>query len=96
MIRTGSLFAPSQRSPRELIAFYLLFAMIAVVLSSLAASARGDDGNWWSLVPLAKVSVPEIEDPWIRTSVDAFILQRLQQERRPCRPHERRTGRRGR
>ncbi len=37
------------------------------------------DGNWWSLVPLAKVSVPRIADSWIRTPVDAFILAALRE-----------------
>ena len=57
------------------------FAITAAVVCSFAASAVGDDSTWWSLVPLAKVSVPEIDDCWIRTSVDAFILQRLRQEK---------------
>ena len=35
------------------------------------------DGDWWSLVPLAEVEVPELDDPWIRTPVDAFILAKL-------------------
>jgi hypothetical protein len=70
----------------------LRFAMIAAVLCSLATSAVGDDGNWWSLVPLAKVSVPQIDDPWIRTSVDAFILERLRKERlAPSAEADRRT-----
>lgn len=39
------------------------------------------DANWWSLVPLAKAPEPQIADPWIRTPVDAFILERLRREK---------------
>ncbi len=38
---------------------------------------RAIDGNWWSLVPPAKVDVPRLDSPWIRTPVDAFILAEL-------------------
>ena len=33
--------------------------------------------NFWSFQPLAKTSLPEIQDVWIRNPVDAFVLQRL-------------------
>ena len=46
--------------------------MIAAVLCSLAASAEGDDGNWWSLVPLAKVAVPRD-----RRSLDSHVRRRV-------------------
>lgn len=38
------------------------------------------DANWWSLVPLAKTPEPQIAAPWIRTPVDAFILEKLRRE----------------
>jgi mono/diheme cytochrome c family protein len=37
------------------------------------------DAKWWSLGPLAEVEVPQIDDPWIRTPVDAFILAKLRE-----------------
>ncbi len=53
---------------------------------------RSVDGNWWSLVPLAQVTVPKIDDPWVRTSVDAFILERLRREQlAPSAEADRRT-----
>jgi hypothetical protein len=33
--------------------------------------------TWWSLRPLASAAVPNLHDPWVRTPVDAFILQKL-------------------
>jgi hypothetical protein len=42
-------------------------------------SAYADDSAWWSLAPLAKVAVPAIDSPWVRTPVDAFVLARLQE-----------------
>ncbi len=33
----------------------------------------------WALQPVAEVPVPALSDPWIKTPVDAFILQRLHQ-----------------
>jgi len=38
------------------------------------------DFDWWSFQPVAKPEVPAIEDPWIKTPVDAFILKRLQEQ----------------
>ncbi|MEX0675801.1 MAG: PSD1 and planctomycete cytochrome C domain-containing protein [Pirellulales bacterium] len=43
------------------------------------ADKKTVDVNWWSLAPLAQVQVPRIEDPWVRTAVDAFILARLRE-----------------
>jgi hypothetical protein len=52
----------------------------------LAGVARGDDpadhsrttdADWWSLGPLVEARVPAIDDRWVRTPVDAFILQKL-------------------
>lgn len=36
--------------------------------------------DWWSLQPLTKPSVPESSDDWVRTPIDAFVLQQLQQQ----------------
>lgn len=38
------------------------------------------DFEWWSFQPVAKAEVPDIEDPWVKTPVDAFILKRLQEQ----------------
>lgn len=32
------------------------------------------DADWWSLGPLAETNPPAIDDPWIRTPVDAFVV----------------------
>ncbi|MBI3839442.1 MAG: DUF1549 domain-containing protein [Planctomycetia bacterium] len=44
------------------------------------ADKKAIDGNWWSLAPLAKVVVPAIDSPWVRTPVDAFILAKLEEQ----------------
>ncbi len=50
------------------------------------------DGDWWSLRPLAKPPVPQMTSPWIRTPVDAFILERLTQKKlTPNQEADRRT-----
>lgn len=35
------------------------------------------DLNWWSLQPLSRPPVPETDGDWVRTPIDAFILQEL-------------------
>jgi hypothetical protein len=50
------------------------------------------DADWWSLKPLARVSVPEMADLWVRTTVDAFVLERLREnDLSPAADADRRT-----
>jgi mono/diheme cytochrome c family protein len=35
------------------------------------------DANWWSLKPLAEHTVPKLDSPWVRTPIDAFVLDKL-------------------
>jgi hypothetical protein len=44
--------------------------------------ARGEaKENWWSLQPLVRPAVPAVQSSaWVRTPVDAFVLERLQRE----------------
>jgi mono/diheme cytochrome c family protein len=50
------------------------------------------DRRWWSLEPLAHPSVPKIESTWQRTPIDAFILQKLaEQKLDPSAEADRRT-----
>jgi hypothetical protein len=45
----------------------------------LAAERKKPGGDWWSLRPLARPPVPAVKDRgWVRTSVDAFIVARLE------------------
>ena len=32
---------------------------------------------WWSLLPLVRPAVPQIDSPWVRNPIDAFVLARL-------------------
>ena len=41
---------------------------------------RAVDGNWWSLVPLAKVDVPNVGGHWAWTPVDAFVSAKLDEQ----------------
>lgn len=38
---------------------------------------RFEGDRWWSLAPLAKPAVPNHDSPWVRTPVDAFVLDAL-------------------
>jgi mono/diheme cytochrome c family protein len=38
---------------------------------------RFEGDMWWSLAPLVKPAVPKSDSPWIRTPVDAFVLEVL-------------------
>jgi len=41
---------------------------------------RVSDANWWSLMPLKRPPVPTplaTDAPWVRTPIDAFVLQKL-------------------
>jgi hypothetical protein len=39
---------------------------------------RQRDRNWWSLQPLERPPAPNVQNDWIRTPIDAFILSKLQ------------------
>jgi mono/diheme cytochrome c family protein len=41
---------------------------------------RVTDFGWWSYQPIARPAVPQLEDPWVRTPIDAFILDVLTQK----------------
>jgi len=43
-------------------------------------AARVRNFDWWSFRNPTLPSVPSIQDPWIRTPVDAFILHRLKEQ----------------
>ncbi|HEY2894935.1 MAG TPA: PSD1 and planctomycete cytochrome C domain-containing protein [Pirellulales bacterium] len=42
--------------------------------------ATAVSSDWWSLKPLAEISVPTMADAWICTPVDAFILAKLREQ----------------
>ncbi|MEX2185547.1 MAG: DUF1553 domain-containing protein [Pirellulales bacterium] len=45
------------------------------------ADKRFEGDSWWSLAPLAKPKVPQEKSLWIRTPVDAFVLESLEKHR---------------
>jgi mono/diheme cytochrome c family protein len=50
------------------------------------------DANWWSLKPLAKVEVPKVDSDWVRTPLDAFVVEKLNQHSlQPSAEADRRT-----
>jgi mono/diheme cytochrome c family protein len=43
--------------------------------------ARRAGPDWWSLRPIRKVAVPSVREAgWVRTPVDAFVLERLERD----------------
>jgi hypothetical protein len=35
------------------------------------------DFNWWSYRPVVRPRVPPLDDPWVRTPIDSFVLEQL-------------------
>jgi mono/diheme cytochrome c family protein len=65
---------------------------VAAIRAWIAAGAQWPEGlalrdrnaardrHWWSLLPLEHSRVPRLADSWIRTPVDAFILEKLREQ----------------
>jgi mono/diheme cytochrome c family protein len=92
MRRTGELVMPP--GPK------LADAEIALVERWIAAGAawpaatatKAPSQSWWSFVKPVRPTSPAIKDAWVRTPVDAFILQKLTSEKlKPAREANRRT-----
>ena len=67
---------------------FLVVGLACVLFSSALA---GEFQDHWAFQPLQEVCVPAIDDAWIQTPVDAFILERLRaQNLSPERPSSRR------
>jgi hypothetical protein len=43
-------------------------------------AAWSEPEAWWSLKPLVRPAVPQLESSWIRTPIDAFVLEELQEK----------------
>ena len=53
---------------------------------------RVDDFDWWSYRPLIRPPVPEIDHRWAKSTIDKFILNKLNQKGlTPSKPADRRT-----
>jgi hypothetical protein len=37
--------------------------------------------NWWAFQPVTRPEVPALRDPWVRTPIDAFLLDALRAKR---------------
>jgi len=49
-------------------------------------------GDWWSLRPLSQAAPPKLDDAWVRTPIDAFILDKLNEQKLHAAPEaDRRT-----
>jgi len=63
---------------------------VAALRDWIAAGAQWSDGltiskalaggDWWSLRPLSTSPPPAIDSPWIRTPIDAFVLEKLNEQ----------------
>ncbi|MEJ7605183.1 MAG: DUF1549 domain-containing protein [Bryobacteraceae bacterium] len=47
--------------------------------SQASGVTQAKTGSWWSFKAPLRPAVPELKNAWIRTPIDAFILQKLQQ-----------------
>ena len=57
-----------------------------ILLSPVLLAQKSDD-NYWAYQPVQKVSVPAVEDPFVRNPIDAFILAALREN--GIKPNER-------
>lgn len=57
-----------------------------LLLSPVLLAQKSDD-NYWAYQPVQKVSVPAVEDPFVRNPIDAFILAALREN--GIKPNER-------
>ncbi len=57
----------------------LAFAEPAAVLTKADEKVLARK-TWWSFKPPVRPAVPDLRDPWVRTPIDAFILQALRQK----------------
>jgi hypothetical protein len=39
-----------------------------------------DNFDWWSLRPISRPSVPELDDPWAQSPIDQFVLRTLKEK----------------
>jgi mono/diheme cytochrome c family protein len=68
--------------PAEIEAIRQWVAAGATWPKALTLKDKQFDGSaWWSLQPLRTVQVPRVNSPWAFTPIDAFILQKLQEQR---------------
>ena len=78
--RCGPIDSIASNPPDTMPRITLLAAILGLVTGAAARADEETSANWWSLVPLAEVSIPRIDDPWIRTPVDAFVLAKLREQ----------------
>lgn len=53
--------------------------LLPFLLQSSALLAQKSDDKYWAYQPVRKVSVPAVEDPFVRNTIDAFILAALRE-----------------
>lgn len=69
-----------------------LFSAVLLLLAAAGDEPARPVTVWWSLQPLKRPAVPSLQHRWIRTPVDAFILQKLQEKGlQPAPESDRRT-----
>jgi hypothetical protein len=71
-----------QRPMRSMIRTWTWLWVGVIVLGAIAGGASAAE-SWWSFGPLSRPAVPEVKDPqqWIRTPIDAFVLQKLYEKK---------------
>jgi mono/diheme cytochrome c family protein len=92
MRRTGDLvMPPGPKLPDSEIALIERWITAGAAWPT-AAIAKTQSQSWWSFVKPVRPPVPTDKNAWVRTPVDAFILQKLTAEKlKPAREADRRT-----
>jgi hypothetical protein len=65
---------------RAVVCFVLLVAATLTATTNQEATFIGARAKYWAYQTVKRPEVPRVSDPWVRTPIDAFILQALQQK----------------
>ncbi|GIW89082.1 MAG: cytochrome c [Isosphaeraceae bacterium] len=78
-LEAGQMPPKNPLSPEQVAAFRRWIAAGAVyAVEPLAPARAGLD--WWSFQPIARPTPPALSSDWLRTPIDAFVLDRLRAE----------------
>ena len=76
--RTGDLvMPPGPKLPDAKISTIEQWIAAGAAWPKTATSANAPAQTWWSFKKVVRPPVPAVKESWVRTPVDAFILQKL-------------------
>jgi hypothetical protein len=68
------------RLVRRALVCQLLAVLAVAAATNQEATFIGARAKYWAFQPVTRPAVPAISDPWVRTPIDAFILQALREK----------------